>query len=119
MRGCVAAVVAAEEDVLARWQWTDDRCPQDLRWAARAGLDDTVLDCQIAAVLALPWLAPWTEVILTLALSKGLAVLGVIVLLRGGQVSFGHAMFMTGSAYCVAFIARAFGGGELITTEPP
>lgn len=74
-----------------------------------------VLILLLGIVIGLPQLAPWTEVILTLALSKGLAVLGIIVLLHGGQVSFGHAMFMTASAYCIAFIARAFGGGELIT----
>jgi branched-chain amino acid transport system permease protein len=69
----------------------------------------------LGAIIALPRIAPWTEVILTLALAKGLAVLGIIVLLRAGQVSFGHAMFMTISAYCAAFIARALAGGELLT----
>ena len=66
-------------------------------------------------IALLPFFAPWTQVVLTLALSKGLAVLGIIVLLRGGQVSFGHAMFIAASAYCMTFIARALGGGELFT----
>ncbi len=39
-----------------------------------------------------------------LVMSKGLAVLGVLVLLRAGQVSFGHAMFFAISAYSAAFL---------------
>ena len=69
----------------------------------------------LATLLMLPRIAPWTQVILTLALAKGLAVLGIVVLLRAGQVSFGHAMFMTLGAYCIAFIGRAAGGGELLS----
>lgn len=69
----------------------------------------------IGLIVALPQLAPWTQVVLTLALAKGMAVLGIIVLLRAGQVSFGHAMFIAASAYCVAFAARALAGGELFS----
>ncbi len=69
----------------------------------------------LAVVVALPQIAPWTQVVLTLALAKGMAVLGVVVLLRAGQVSFGHAMFIAASAYCVAFAARALAGGELFS----
>ena len=38
----------------------------------------------------------------------GLAALGVAVLLRAGQISFGHAMYACISGYAVAFLARAF-----------
>ncbi len=69
----------------------------------------------IGLVAILPALAPTTQVLLTLALAKGLAVLGVIVLLQAGQVSFGHALFFAVSAYAAAFFGRAFGGGELIS----
>ncbi len=59
----------------------------------------------VAAALA-PVVFPWTKVILTVVLAKGLAVLGILVLLRAGQVSFGHAMFYAASAYAAAFVAR-------------
>jgi len=59
-----------------------------------------------AAVLVLvAFLAPWLKFVLTLALAKGIAVLGILLLLRAGQVSFGHAMFMALGAYTVAFLA--------------
>lgn len=69
----------------------------------------------VALVAVLPVVAPTTQVLLTLALAKGLAVLGVIVLLQAGQVSFGHALFFAVSAYAAAFFGRTFGGGELIS----
>ncbi len=69
----------------------------------------------VLAVAVLPLLAPTTQVLLTLALSKGLAVLGVIVLLQAGQVSFGHALFFGVSAYAAAFVGKGFGGGELFS----
>ena len=69
----------------------------------------------LAALLALaPVFAPTTQVMLTLALAKSLAVLGIIVLLQAGQVSFGHALFYAVSAYAAAFLGRAMAGGELL-----
>jgi ABC-type branched-subunit amino acid transport system permease subunit len=62
----------------------------------------------IAAVLGLSIAAPWLKTPLLLALANGLAVVGVIVLIRAGQVSFGHAMFACAAGYGVAFIARAW-----------
>jgi branched-chain amino acid transport system permease protein len=56
-------------------------------------------------VLLLAWLAPWLRFVLTIALAKGLAVLGILLLIRAGQISFGHALFMAFSAYAVAFLA--------------
>ncbi len=47
----------------------------------------------VLVVAVLPLAVPWLKIVLTVALAKGLAVLGVVVLLRAGQVSFGHAMF--------------------------
>lgn len=63
-----------------------------------------------AAVLILallPSAAPWLQFVLTLAIAKGFAALGVAVLLRAGLISLGHAMFFAASAYGVAFLARA------------
>lgn len=59
----------------------------------------------VLAVLAIGWAVPWLRFVLTLALAKGLAVLGILLLLRAGQVSFGHALFVAFAAYVVAFLA--------------
>lgn len=68
----------------------------------------------VLAIAVLPVFDPTSQVLLTLALAKGLAVLGVIVLLQAGQVSFGHALYFAISAYAAAFIGHRFGGGELV-----
>ena len=63
-----------------------------------------------AAILALaitPVAAPWLQFVLTLAIAKGFAALGVAILLRAGLISIGHAMFFAASAYVVAFLAKA------------
>ena len=59
----------------------------------------------LAAALA-PLALPWLKTPIVLALANGLAVLGVIVLVRAGQVSFGHAMFFCFAGYVVAFGQR-------------
>lgn len=68
----------------------------------------------LVLVAAVPFAVPWLEVVLTIALAKGFAVLGIVVLLRAGQVSFGHALFFAASAYAAAFLTRALGGTDLI-----
>ena len=68
----------------------------------------------ILMVAAVPLIAPWSKIVLTIAIAKGLAVLGIVVLLRAGQVSFGHAMFFAGSAYAAAFLGKAMGGSDLL-----
>lgn len=50
--------------------------------------------------------APWLQFLLTLAIAKGLAALGVAILLRAGLISIGHAMFFATGAYATAFLAR-------------
>ena len=59
----------------------------------------------VVALALIPPLAPSLQVLMTLALVKGIAVLGVTTLLRAGQVSFGHALFFGISAYAAAFLA--------------
>jgi branched-chain amino acid transport system permease protein len=56
----------------------------------------------VTAAVVLPWL----RFVLTIAMAKALAVLGILLLLRAGQVSFGHALYITVSAYTVAFVAQ-------------
>ncbi len=68
----------------------------------------------LAAVAAVPLALPTSTLLLTLALAKGLAVLGIVVLLRAGQVSFGHALYFAAGAYVVAFLARAQQGGSVL-----
>jgi branched-chain amino acid transport system permease protein len=60
-----------------------------------------------AALILVAFLAPWLKFVLTIALAKGVAVLGILLLLRAGQVSFGHSMFLAVGAYTVAFLAPA------------
>lgn len=51
---------------------------------------------------------PWLKTPVIFSLCNGLAVLGVIVLIRAGQVSFGHAMYSCAAGYTVVFLARAY-----------
>ncbi len=60
-----------------------------------------------AGLAVAAFLAPWLKFVLTIALAKGLAVLGILLLLRAGQVSFGHALYVAFAAYAVAFLAPA------------
>jgi branched-chain amino acid transport system permease protein len=60
-----------------------------------------------ATLVLVAFLAPWLKFVLTVALAKGIAVLGILLLLRAGQVSFGHSMFLAVGAYTVAFLAPA------------
>lgn len=62
----------------------------------------------VAAVLATTLAVPWLKTPVLLALSHGLAVCGVIVLIRAGQVSFGHALYACLAGYAVAFAGRAW-----------
>ena len=51
---------------------------------------------------------PWLKTPVIFSLCNGMAVLGVIVLIRAGQVSFGHAMYSCAAGYTVVFAARAY-----------
>lgn len=62
-----------------------------------------------ALLVLLAWNVPWLRFVLTIALAKGITVLGILLLLRAGQVSFGHAMYVAIAAYTVAFMAPQIG----------
>ncbi len=64
----------------------------------------------ILALVIVPFAAPNLQLLINFALAKGLAVVGVTVLLRAGQVSFGHALYFGISAYIGAFIMTAIPG---------
>ena len=58
--------------------------------------------------LALAYTTPWVITPLIIGLTYGIAALGVSVMARAGQISFGHAMYACIAAYSLAFIARAY-----------
>jgi ABC-type branched-subunit amino acid transport system permease subunit len=64
----------------------------------------------IGAALALGWVLPrWLTFVVTQGLAKGLAVMGVVLLMRAGLVSFGQGLYYAGGAYAVGFAARLVG----------
>lgn len=65
-----------------------------------------------AAALSLGVAFPWMKVPIIVGLCYGLAALGVTVLMRAGQISFGHAMYACIAGYTVAFVSRAFPGAD-------
>jgi ABC-type branched-subunit amino acid transport system permease subunit len=60
------------------------------------------------AALVLGILFPWLKTPLIIALSYGFAALGVSILIRAGQVSFGHAGFTCLAGYAAAAISRTW-----------
>lgn len=73
-----------------------------------------------AAVLlifvALGLLLPaWLVFLLAVALAKGLVVLGAVILMRAGLVSFGQALFYAAGAYAVAFGMSRWGISDALT----
>ena len=72
---------------------------RDVRWALTAGL--------AAAAFALAWAAPqWLVFVLTLALAKGVVVLGLLLLMRTGLVSFGQGLYFGLGAYGAALLGH-------------
>lgn len=59
-----------------------------------------------AVVLAVAGAVPWLRFVFTIAIAKGIAVFGIILLLLwAGQVSFGYALYVALAAYTAAFAA--------------
>jgi len=72
-----------------------------------------------ALLILLPPIVPsWILIILTKALFMFIAVMGVAVLLRGGLLTFGHALFYATGAYLVGFSAKWTGVRELLILIP-
>ena len=63
-------------------------------------------------------LSDWIVFLIALALAKGAVVLGVVLLLRGGLISFGHALYFATGAYTVGFLANRFDIGEALLALP-
>jgi len=81
-------------------------------------LKPTVLIVAALFILA-PLVVPgWILFLLTKAMFMFIAVVGVTLFLRGGQVTFGHAMFYATGAYTVGFSAKWFGFREILVLLP-
>jgi branched-chain amino acid transport system permease protein len=53
-----------------------------------------------------PFLPSWLLFLLTVSFAKGLVVLGVVLLLRGDLVSFGHGVYYASGAYAIGVAVR-------------
>jgi branched-chain amino acid transport system permease protein len=65
----------------------------------------------VAAVLlaGMPFMPQWLMFLITLALAKGLVVLGLVLLMRTGLVSFGQGLYYCLGAYAAALLDHAAG----------
>ncbi|MGH8818141.1 MAG: branched-chain amino acid ABC transporter permease, partial [Achromobacter pestifer] len=70
------------------------------------------------ATLFLGYSFSWTITPIVIGLTYAIAALGVSVMARAGQISFGHAMYSCISAYTVAFLARAMPGTDALVLIP-
>jgi ABC-type branched-subunit amino acid transport system permease subunit len=80
-----------------------------------AGMVGTLAAALIAFVLlaVAGFAAPnWLVLVATLAFSKGLVALGIVVLMRGGLVSFGQGTFYCAGAYAAGLAMRSFDIGD-------
>lgn len=68
----------------------------------------------ILVLAVVPFIFASSMVFLTMVYAKALAVLGILLLLRAGQVSFGHGMFFAAGAYTAAFIGQSFRGTDIV-----
>ena len=67
----------------------------------------------LAAAIAPLFIPSWATLV-ALIPAKSIVVLGIILLLQAGQVSFGHAMFFACGAYAAAFWGKYVGGGDIL-----
>jgi ABC-type branched-subunit amino acid transport system permease subunit len=72
-----------------------------------------------ALLILVPLVLPgWVVFILTKALFMSIAVLGVVLFLRGGQITFGHALFFATGTYTVGFSVKWFDFRETLVLVP-
>jgi branched-chain amino acid transport system permease protein len=67
----------------------------------------------VVAATAPLFVTSWAT-LFALILAKSIVVLGIILLLQAGQVSFGHAMFFATGAYAAAFWGKYVGSGDIL-----
>ncbi|KGJ08063.1 branched-chain amino acid ABC transporter permease (plasmid) [Paracoccus versutus] len=73
-----------------------------------------LLVAALALLLLVPVAFPHLKFVITLAVAKGFAALGVALLLRGGLISLGHAMYFAIGAYATAFLGSKAGVSDLV-----
>ena len=84
--------------------------PLGLAWRAQM----VGLLCGLVLLVAPSFLPGWLLFLLTIAFAKALVVLGVVMLLRGDLVSFGHGVYYATGAYAVAYAIQLFGIREAV-----
>lgn len=67
----------------------------------------------LVVAVVVPAFVPWMHFVITLAIAKGFAALGVALLLRAGMISIGHALFFAVGAYTTAYLNRHLGVTDL------
>ncbi|WP_108658806.1 branched-chain amino acid ABC transporter permease [Acuticoccus kandeliae] len=77
-------------------------------------LHRVIVPIALLAAIAYPMSGHSWTAFLAIVFMKALPVLGIILLLQAGQVSFGHALYFAVGAYTAGFVARDLGGGELV-----
>jgi len=83
-----------------------------------SGSPMTVVAVLLAAMAVPAFMSDWIIFLVTIALAKGMVVLGVALLLRGGLISFGHGLYFAAGAYTVAFAINELGIRETILLLP-
>lgn len=73
-----------------------------------------ILATGLVAMVLVPLAFPSIQFVLTIAMAKGFAALGVALLLRAGLISLGHAMFFAAGAYGAAFLATRLGVTDIL-----
>lgn len=79
--------------------------------SSRAPLGWVLLALLVIVLALVPFFTSSSQTFLAIVYAKSVAVLGLILLLQAGQVSFGHGMFFATGAYTAAFLGRWMGGG--------
>jgi len=72
-----------------------------------------VLAVFVVLAIAGLWLPQWAMFIMTVAIARGLVVLGLLLLLRCGLVSFGQALFYCLGAYSAGALGRFLGVSDI------
>jgi len=82
--------------------------------AGRLGTLAAALAACAALALLGRVLPNWLVLVATLAFAKGLVALGLVVLMRGGLVSFGQGIFFCAGAYAAGLAMRTLGVGDAV-----
>jgi len=82
----------------------------------RADRTPWILGAILVVLLAIgPLMPQWAIFLLTIAIAKGLVVLGLLILLRCGLVSFGQALYYCIGAYTAGMLGRLFEVSGVLT----